>query len=497
MSSSIIAQYLKKEPDRFTRKDIIRFIEENDVRRLNFRYVGGDGRLKTLNFVLTGRRHLERILSAGERVDGSSLFPHIAANVSDLYVIPRFRTAFVNPFTNIPTVDILCSYYTHEGKPFSGSPENILRKAHDTLKQKTGISLHAMGELEYYVIAEKSRPGTDLYPLEPQKGYKESQPFSKMEEIRCEAMDALAKIGVPVKYGHSEVAAIYDEDHQYIEQNEIEFLPAPLEDAADHLVIARWVLRMVGHRHGVTVSFAPKIALGHAGNGMHIHMQFIRRRKNITFVHGDVSDIGRRAIAGILMLAPSLTAFGNTVPSSYLRLSGHQEVPMGVFWGERNRLAMIRIPLCWSTNRDMIRDANPGERSRGIITPDNATIEFRCPDGSADVYLTMAGLAVAVRHGLEMENALEIAKRLYASKGRVVTLEKWEGEIRRRVPSSCDESAENLLRDRETYQEYGVFPPEVIDGVVAKLRSYNDRGLISRSSPDELKKVMKMSIHCA
>ena len=129
-----IAKYLNKLPNDFTKSDIVKFIIDNDIKMLNFRYVGGDGRLKTLNFVINGLSHLEEILTVGERVDGSSLFTFIDAVSSDLYVVPRYKTAFVNPFTDIPTIDILCSFYTADGKPLEGSPAHIVRKAHKILK---------------------------------------------------------------------------------------------------------------------------------------------------------------------------------------------------------------------------------------------------------------------------------------------------------------------------------------------------------------------------
>ena len=112
-----LVQYLDKPAEDFTKKDIIKFIEDNGIKMLNFRYIGGDGRLKTLNFVLNSKKHLDTILSIGERVDGSSLFNYIDASSSDLYVVPRFKTTFINPFADTPTIDILCSYYTSEGKP--------------------------------------------------------------------------------------------------------------------------------------------------------------------------------------------------------------------------------------------------------------------------------------------------------------------------------------------------------------------------------------------
>ena len=110
MNPNPIAQYLRKSPEEFTKEDLIKFIEENEIEMVNFRYVGGDGRLKTLNFIITSKAQLDQLLSRGERVDGSSLFSYIDAASSDLYVIPRYKTAYVNPFSTIPTVDILCSY---------------------------------------------------------------------------------------------------------------------------------------------------------------------------------------------------------------------------------------------------------------------------------------------------------------------------------------------------------------------------------------------------
>ena len=121
-----LVKYLRKPSKEFTRHDIIRFIEENGIEMVNFRFAGEDGKLKTLNFVITSRDYLESILSTGERVDGSSLFSYVDADSSDLYVIPRFSSAFVNPFSEIPSIDILCSYYTKDGKPLESAPEYIL-----------------------------------------------------------------------------------------------------------------------------------------------------------------------------------------------------------------------------------------------------------------------------------------------------------------------------------------------------------------------------------
>ncbi|MBQ9741358.1 MAG: glutamine synthetase, partial [Kiritimatiellae bacterium] len=90
-----IVAYLGKPCNEFTKADIVRYIRENGIRMVNFMYPAADGRLKTLNVVINSAAYLDAILTCGERVDGSSLFPFIEAGSSDLYVIPRFRTAFL------------------------------------------------------------------------------------------------------------------------------------------------------------------------------------------------------------------------------------------------------------------------------------------------------------------------------------------------------------------------------------------------------------------
>ena len=102
MNPNPLVQYLNKPAEEFTKEDLIRYCEDYNIGMVNFRYVGWDGRLKTLNFIINSRDHLDNILTCGERVDGSSLFSFIEAGSSDLYVMPRYKTAFVNPFSEFP-----------------------------------------------------------------------------------------------------------------------------------------------------------------------------------------------------------------------------------------------------------------------------------------------------------------------------------------------------------------------------------------------------------
>jgi glutamine synthetase len=485
--------YLDKPAHDFTKPDIIKYIENNGVEMVNFRYVGGDRRLKTLNFVINSKKHLDTLFSSGERVDGSSLFSYIEAGSSDLYVVPRFRTAYINPFSEIPTLDILCSYFNKDGLPLTSSPEYVLKRAQETIAKQTGVSFEAMGELEYYIISHNE----ELYPATDQKGYHESVPFAKWEKLRIEAMQAIARSGGLIKYGHSEVGN-FVQDNTIYEQNEIEFLPTNVEDAANQLIIAKWMIRMIAYKYGVTVSFAPKITVGKAGSGMHIHTRLMKNGKNMMIENGKLSDTAKRAIAGYLDLAPSLTAFGNTIPTSYFRLVPHQEAPTNICWGDRNRSVLVRVPLGWTGNVNMVRSANPLEGTDNNDYSDKQTVEFRCPDGSADIYLLLAGLTVAARHGLEMEDALEYSRRSYVDVNIFKDENKEICNKLSQLPVSCSESADCLKNQADIYKKYDVFPQGLIDGIIKELKRYNDDGLREKISGNqsELKKFVDSFLHC-
>jgi len=446
MNPNPLVQYLNKQTEEFTRADLIKYIQDHNIEMVNFRYAAGDGRLKTLNFVINNKKYLESILTAGERVDGSSLFSHIEAGSSDLYVVPRYKTAFVNPFSEIPALDILCSFYNKDGEPLASSPEFVLRKAHEELKRETGLTFEVMGELEYYIISQKD----PLFKANDQKGYHESGPFTKWEKLRTEAMQAIARMGGSIKYGHSEVGNFSFYDLEY-EQNEIEFNPCNLEDAADQLLLAKWVLRELAYKYGVTITFAPKITAGKAGSGLHIHTRLMKDGKNVMTENGKLSDTARKAIAGYLSLAPSLTAFGNTNPTSYFRLVPHQEAPTNICWGDRNRSVLVRVPLGWSGKNNMIHHANPLEPLMDSDFSQKQTVEFRCPDGSADIYLLLAGLTVAARHGLTMKDALKLAEASYVDVNIFDHEHKDKCSGLNQLPVSCAESAESLQKHRKVY----------------------------------------------
>ena len=388
---------------------------------------------------------------------------------------------------------MLASYFDKDGNPLESSPEYTLAKAAKAFREVTGMEFHAMGELEYYVIT----PDEEVFPAVDQRGYHESMPYAKTNDFRTLCMSYIAKAGGQIKYGHSEVGN-FSQDGLIYEQNEIEFLPVPVEKAADELMIAKWIIRNLAYQMGMNVTFAPKITTGKAGSGMHVHMRLMKDGKSVMVENGKLSNTARTAIAGLMQLADSITAFGNKNPMAYFRLVPHQEAPTNVCWGDRNRSVLVRVPLGWAAGVDMMHRANPQQPAETPDTSMKQTFEMRSPDGSADVYQLLAGLCVGCRYGFELPNALEIAEQTYVDVNIHDAANADKLSRLGQLPDSCVASADCLERQRKVYEAHGVFSPAMIDGIIKQLRDFNDSNLRKEveNRPAELKELVERYFHC-
>jgi glutamine synthetase len=465
----------------FTREEITKLISENNIKILNLCHIPEDGRLRTLSFVATDPKRNEEILQLGERVDGSSLFRSIEPGKSDIYIMPRFDRVFTDPFSNAPTINILCDYLDDNGKPLDVSPKNVLEKAQQKLRANSGIDLKALAELEFYLISKQA--GQILFPAEADRNYHESAPFTHFEDLRNEVMLTLADIGIATKYGHCEVGHMIGKDGTLMEQHEIEFKAQNFVEIAEAIPIAKWVIRNTCAKHGISVSFSPKVSMDHAGNGMHIHLCATRKGENTTAnSDGTPSPEAQEIIGGILKFAPSLSAFGNPTPASYLRLIARKESPLSICWSNRNRLSLIRIPLWW------------GFKKPNQTTNNNCreTFEYRAPDAFANIYLLLAGIAVAANHGLEKSSeSLRIARETHVVEG------KGKNKSLKSLPCSCSESAIELQKHRRYYEADNIFPKKLIDKTIETLKSFKDANLRKdiANKPEEIEKVFERYLH--
>ncbi len=507
-----VSAFLDKPAADFQRTDMLKVIAEKDIERITFHYTAVDGKLKELILPVTSPLAAEIILAEGERADGSSLFKGMVdMGASDLYIVPVYRSAFLNPF-DAGSLDFVCRYLGRDGAPVPYAPDNILGRACDLFRKSSGLEMNALGELEFYLMSE---PGPKAYPVQKQRGYHASAPYLRSGPVLNEIVREISRITGAVKYAHGEVGFVESvhSDTEEIrgkraEQLEVEFLPRPVEEMGDDLIIGRWLIRNIAFRRGCVATFTPKIEEGVAGNGLHFHMELLREGRSVmTGPDGKLAEEARRLIGGICEYADSLTAFGNTVSSAYLRLVPNQEAPTRICWSDRNRSAMIRVPLGWSGVGDLARRVNPREQDAFRDDRSRQTVELRSPDGSAMIHLLLAGLVMAADWAFNRNASLfresgplELADRLYV-KGNVFK-EKALLESLPVLPASCVESSRLLLRKRELYEREGVFPPNVID-YVARLLEKEDDEFMNRMLSDlpaddrlhEIRKIMHKDLH--
>lgn len=433
--------------------DLLAFVRDQDIRVLSLMHVGGDGWLKTLDFVPRDAAHLADVLAGGERADGSSLFGDLGIPVgaSDIVMRPRLSTAFVDPFAAEPTLAVLCSHYNRQGAPLAESPDTLVRAAYGRLVSETGVELHALGEIEFFLGARLG--DAEAYGAN-ERGYHSTAPFVFGETLRRKALVHLAQMGVAVKYGHAEVGYVEADaaDSRVWEQHEIELWLRPLPEAADAVVLTQWVLRNLAQRAGMLCSFAPMARKGHAGSGMHFH--FAPRRGDAYLEHtagdGTLNPEAKWLIGGLVSHGAAMMAFGNRSRDSFVRLSQGKEAPSAVTWGRYNRKALVRIPII------------PTDAAGRATSP--GTIEFRLPDGSAHPHLLLAGIAQAFVAGRGMT---DLDGRL----ARTAVTATGQAAAENRVPLTFPEIADALAGCRPVLEAGGVFAPNMMDRIIALLRA--------------------------
>jgi glutamine synthetase len=493
-----ISKIVNKPPQDFQRKDLIKVVQAKKLERITFQYTGLDSKLKELKIPVPSRLQAERILAEGERVDGSSLFKGLMdVAVSDLYVVPDYKTAFINPFDE-KSLNIICRYFTADGNLAPFALDNILYSAHCLLQRRHHLQLLAAGELEFYLLSKRDN---SVYPCPDRQGYHAAAPFIKSSEILSEMATCISQITGAVKYFHSEVGYVQNVQSQSeeingkpAEQLEIEFLPTAVEEAADSLVLARWIIRNVSYRHGCVATFTPKLEEEAAGNGLHIHMELRKNGKNVmTRKSGGLSDYARRLVGGLCTYADSLTAFGNTQPSSYLRLTPNQEAPTRICWSDLNRSALIRVPLGWSKATNLAQRLNAQQKNDFKTEPGRQTVELRSPDGSAIVHLLLAGITLATEWGLSHSESLKVAQKLYVQ-GNIYQDQKLMAGLPA-LPTSCLESAQILKGKKELYERDSMFPASVIDYLVGMLRNFKDPKMLSELPKGDRKKQIRKIMH--
>ncbi|MCA1851331.1 MAG: type I glutamate--ammonia ligase [Beggiatoa sp.] len=399
------------------------------------------------------------IFEEGLGFDGSSIRGWQAIHASDMMVVPDAVTAIVDPFTERPTLSMICNIVDPVTRErYSRDPRYIADKAESYLKS-TGLGEVAYFGPEaeffildgvrfdqtancgyYYVESEEGiwESGSDKGPNLGHKprhkeGYFPVAPTDSQQDIRTEMILEMEKAGIQVEKHHHEVATAG--------QAEIDMRYDSLTRMADKMMLYKYITKNVALRYGKTVTFMPKPIFGDNGSGMHTH-QSIWKGGQPLFAgdkYAGISDLCLHYIGGILKHAPALCAFVAPTTNSYKRLVPGFEAPVNLAYSSRNRSAGVRIPLY-----------SPSPKAKRI--------EVRFPDPSCNPYLAFAAMLMAGIDGIEnkIDPGEPLDKNLY----------DLPPEELAKVPS-CPASLEASLHALETDHEFltkgNVFTQDVID----------------------------------
>jgi glutamine synthetase len=354
-----------------SRRDVLSRIENEGVDFVLLWFTDIEGHLKS--FAITPGE-LGDALDDGMGFDGSSITGFNAIEESDMVAIPDPETFRLMPHARGESVvaRMICDIVTPDGKPYEGDPRHVLRLALERMTSMGFDTFNVGPELEYFLF----RDSAGVETLD-EGGYFAMTTLDAATELRQETIHALEAMGIPIEYAHHEVGP---------SQHEIDMRYADALSMADHTITYRLIVKEIAAKNGVYATFMPKPLFGENGSGMHTHQSLFRGGRNAFFDSDDewhLSRDGKAFIAGQLRHAREISAVFAQWVNSYKRLVPGYEAPVYVAWSQRNRSALIRIPLY-----------KPGAEQA-------TRAEIRCPDPSCNPYLTFAALLHAGLEGVE------------------------------------------------------------------------------------------------
>lgn len=353
---------------KYTKKDIIRMVDEEDVEFIRLQFTDIFGTLK--NVAITASQ-LEKALNNQCMFDGSSIEGFVRIEESDMYLFPDLDTFTIFPWRpqQGKVARIICDVYRPDQEPFEGDPRYILKKQIEEAK-KMGYTFNVGPECEFFLFHtdEDGQPTTISHE---KAGYFDLGPVDLGENARRDMVLTLEDMGFEIEASHHEVAPA---------QHEIDFKYDEALKTADNIMTFKLTVKTIAKRHGLFASFMPKPKSGVAGSGMHVNMSLFKDGQNAFVDEKDKYGLSKEAyyfIGGIMKHMRGMTAITNPLINSYKRLVPGYEAPIFIAWSATNRSPLIRIPA-----------------SRGAST----RVELRCPDPSANPYLV---LAVCLAAGLD------------------------------------------------------------------------------------------------
>jgi len=406
------------------RQDILRIVEEEDVRFLRLQFTDLMGVIKNVEIP---RSQFEKALDGQIMFDGSSIEGFSRIEESDMLLVPELDTFRVNPWANpggTKVARMICDVHQPDGSPFAGCPRLALKRVVERARAK-GYQMVAGPEAEFFLFS-KDGEGTTLLETHDVGGYFDLTPVDRGEECRRDIVIVLEAMGFEVEAAHHEVAP---------GQHEIDFKYADALACADNVVTFRFVVKRVALDHNLHATFMPKPLIGVNGSGMHTHQSLLDNGGNNTFYDPDgrwqLSSTALSYIAGLLDHASALVAITNPLVNSYKRLVPGYEAPTNVAWSERNRSPLVRVPA-----------------KRGMST----RCELRLPDPACNPYLALAVMLAAGLDGIE--RALDPGEPVNENIFTMSERRKRRLKIRQ-LPASLADALDHLERDKVVLDALG------------------------------------------
>lgn len=462
-----------------TPKEVLALCREKDVKAVDFRFMDFPGLWQ--HFTIPVNQLEEDVFEDGLGFDGSSIRGWQAINESDMLVVPQSNTAFLDPFTQLTTLCMICNIQdpiTRED--YSRDPRNVARKAVNHLRSSGIADTAFLGpEAEFFIFddvrfdqsanqaqyfvdsieGEWNRgrdEGPNLgYKLRHKEGYFPVPPADQMMDLRNEMMQTMVDCGLNVECQHHEVGTAG--------QAEIDLKFDELVKMADDLLLYKYIIKNTAKKYGKTVTFMPKPIFGDNGSGMHTHLSLWKDGEPL-FAGGSyagLSDMALHAIGGLLRHAASVLAFTNPTTNSYKRLVPGYEAPVNLAYSQRNRSAACRIPMY-------------------SASPKSKRVEFRCPDPSCNPYLAFSAMLMAAMDGIQ--NKIDPGEPLDKD---IYDLAPEEAAEIPTTPGSLDDALTALERDHEYLLKGDVFTQDVVDKWIEYKRVNEVEALALRPHPYE------------
>ena len=462
-----------------TPADVMNMIKENEIKMVDVKFVDMPGTWQ--HFSVPAAMFEEEMFADGLAFDGSSVRGFQKINESDMLLNLDPSTAVIDPFTEVPTLSIICDVqdpYTREA--YSRDPRNVAKKA-QAYMESTGIADTAffgpepecyifndvrydqtMNSGYYYIDSDEGvwNTGRDEkpnlgYKMRTKEGYFPVAPQDTLNDLRAEMSLTLMEVGIAVEIHHHEVGNAG--------QCEIDIRFDKLLTMADKVMMYKYVIKNVAAQNGYTVTFMPKPLFMDNGSGMHTHVSFWKNGTNIFFDEKGYAGLSQNAIyyiGGILKHAPALLAFCAPSTNSYKRLVPGYEAPINLIYSARNRSASVRIPVTSS--------------------PKAKRVEFRAPDPSANPYLAFSAILMAGLDGIQNKIVPigPLDKDLY-------DLEPEEKAGIPQTPGTLGESLAALKADHDFLLKGDVFTKDLIDMYIDYKQVREIEGVALRPHPYE------------